>query len=66
MHELFPNFWKEAPVEGFINRHVISFLTPEDSLSLDFKTSRFASFPYNGFITLRAKFDRWLAKALMA
>jgi len=57
MHELFPNFWKEAPVEGFINRHVISFLTP-DSLSLDFKTSRFASFPYNGFITLRAKFDR--------
>jgi electron transfer flavoprotein-quinone oxidoreductase len=62
MHELFPNFWKEAPVERFINRHVISFLTPEDSLSLDFKTSRFASFPHNGFITLRAKFDRWLAR----
>jgi electron transfer flavoprotein-quinone oxidoreductase len=60
--ELFANFWKEAPVERFINRHVISFLTPDDSLSLDFKTTRFAHPPYNGFITLRAKFDRWLAR----
>jgi electron transfer flavoprotein-quinone oxidoreductase len=62
MYELFPNFWKEAPVERYINRHVISFLTKEDSLSLDFKTTRFSSPPYNGFITLRAKFDRWLAR----
>ena len=61
MHELFPDFWKEAPVERFINRHVISFLTPDDSLSLDFKTASFTRPPYNGFITLRAKFDRWLA-----
>ncbi len=61
MHELFPDFWKEAPVERFINRHVISFLTPDDSLALDFKTAHFAHPPYNGFITLRAKFDRWLA-----
>jgi electron transfer flavoprotein-quinone oxidoreductase len=62
MNELFPNFWEEAPVERFINRHIISFLTPEDSLSLDFKTIRFSTPPCNGFITLRAKFDRWLAK----
>lgn len=61
MNELFPNFWKEAPVERFINRHAISFLTPDASLSLDFKTARFSHAPYNGFITLRAKFDRWLA-----
>jgi electron transfer flavoprotein-quinone oxidoreductase len=61
MHELFPNFWKEAPVERFINRHVVSLLTPEDSLALDFKTARFTRPPYNGFTTLRAKFDRWLA-----
>lgn len=45
MYELFPNFWKEAPVERYINRHVISFLTKEDSLSLDFKTTRFSSPP---------------------
>lgn len=61
MHEMFPDFWKEAPVERFINRHVIGFLTPEDSLSVDFKSASFANPPYNGFITLRAKFDRWLA-----
>jgi electron transfer flavoprotein-quinone oxidoreductase len=61
MDELFPGFWKEAPVERFVNRHVLSLLTPEDSLALDFKTARFAQPPYNGFTTLRAKFDRWLA-----
>lgn len=61
MHELFPNFWEEAPVERFISRHVISFLTEEDSLSLDFKTTGFKSSPNKGFIALRAKFDRWLA-----
>ncbi len=60
MNELFPGFWKEAPVERFINRHVISFLTKEDGLSVDFKSSHgdFAAAP--GFIILRAKFDRWM------
>ncbi len=61
MNDLFPNFSKEAPVERFVSRHIISFLTEKDSLSLDFRTTRFDSLPHKGFITLRAKFDRWLA-----
>ena len=32
MNELFPGFWKEAPVERFLKRHVISFMTKEDCL----------------------------------
>jgi electron transfer flavoprotein-quinone oxidoreductase len=60
MNELFPDFWKEAPVERFISRHVISFMTKEDCLSVDFKSphSGFDSAP--GFIILRARFDRWM------
>jgi electron transfer flavoprotein-quinone oxidoreductase len=62
MHELFPDFWKEAPVERFVSRHAISFLTEEESLSIDFKTSHSGSSSRHGFITLRAKFDRWMAE----
>lgn len=62
MYELFPKFWEEAPVERFVSRHVLSFLTEEDSLSLDFRSSQFGRLPGKGFIMLRAKFDRWLAQ----
>jgi electron transfer flavoprotein-quinone oxidoreductase len=62
MHELFPDFWKEAPVERFVSRHAISFLTEEESLSIDFKSNHSGAASNRGFITLRAKFDRWLAE----
>ena len=62
MYDLFPNFWEEAPVERFVTRHAISFLTEEESLSIDFKTNHSGSSSGHGFITLRAKFDRWLAE----
>jgi electron transfer flavoprotein-quinone oxidoreductase len=60
MNELFPGFWKEAPVERFLNRHVISFMTKEDCLSVDFKSSHGDYDRAPGFIILRARFDRWM------
>ena len=60
MSELFPGFWQEAPVELYINRHVISFMTKEDCLSVDFKSPRGDYDSAPGFIMLRAKFDRWM------
>jgi electron transfer flavoprotein-quinone oxidoreductase len=62
LNQLFPEFWKEAPVERFVSRHVISFLTPKGSVGLDFKSAGSAAPSYNGFILLRAKFDPWMAK----
>ena len=61
LHELFPNFWEEAPVERYIKRRKFSFLTGDSALSIDFTTKKFDEPPYNGFSVLRAKFDRWLA-----
>jgi len=60
MHQLFPDFPKEAPVERFVNRHTITFLDQEDGFSFDFRTPLSPS-SHHGFITLRAKFDRWMA-----
>lgn len=62
LNELIPEFWKEAPVERFVTRHVLSFMAENGSTSLDFKSTRFCTAPYNGFILLRAKFDGWMAQ----
>lgn len=61
LHELIPNWWEQAPVERYLTRRVLSFVAPETSFSMDFRSTRFAVPPYNGFAILRPKFDRWLA-----
>jgi electron transfer flavoprotein-quinone oxidoreductase len=60
MEQLYPGFWKEAPIERSVSRHAISLLTEKDALTVDFKSERFEK--NRGFIVLRAKFDQWLAK----
>jgi len=60
MARLFPDFAKEAPVERFVNRHSITLLDGEDALTFDFRTPQVPG-AHHGFITLRAKFDRWMA-----
>jgi len=60
-HQLFPNFWEEAPVERYIARRKLSVLTEEAALSTEFASQKFAEQPYNGFSLLRARFDRWFA-----
>lgn len=59
MKELFPNFLDEAPIERLVSRHIISFLTEQESLSIDFKSK--STETHYGFTILRAKFDQWLA-----
>lgn len=59
--ELIPEFWKEAPVERPVTRWALSFLTPDSSVSMEFKDTRSGTPPYNAFTVSRAKFDRWYA-----
>ena len=59
--ELIPDFWHEAPVERYITRRVLGFVSPRSSFSLDFATTEFSEPPYNAFTLLRPKFDRWFA-----
>ncbi len=61
LHDLIPNWWEQAPVERYICRRMLSFMSPETSVSLDFRSTTYAEPPYNGFSILRPKFDRWFA-----
>lgn len=61
LNDLIPDFWKEAPIERYIANQRLSLLGEESCLSLEFTTPKFSHPPYNAFITLRSRFDRWLA-----
>ena len=61
LHELIPNRWEQAPVERYVNRRQLAFMSATTSVTVDVRTTRFAEPPYNGFTVLRPKFDRWLA-----
>ena len=61
MHNLIPEFWKEAPVERRLRRNVISMLSKDSAASLSFECSKFSEPPYNGFTVLLSKFNEWFA-----
>jgi len=61
-HEIYPNFWEEAPIERAIRGHGIIFLGEGSSTALDFRSDEASSPPFNAFSVLRAKFDPWMAK----
>ena len=57
--ELIPNFGEQAPIERYVNRHDLIFLTDSASFSISHKDDEFGQLPYNGVTLLRAKFDPW-------
>jgi len=61
-NKLLPDFWKQAPVERYVTRHIVTFLTSGSSLSVSFADSEFGQPPYNGVTLLRAEFDQWYAQ----
>ena len=63
LNELIPNWWEQAPVERYICRRDVAFVSPHTSVTLDFRSNQtgYADPPFNGFSVLRPKFDRWFA-----
>lgn len=39
LHELIPNWWEQAPVERYICRRGLAFMSPETSVSFDFRSA---------------------------
>jgi electron transfer flavoprotein-quinone oxidoreductase len=61
LDELLPDFWNQAPLERYVTRHILTFLTGDASFSVTSADNEFGSPPYNGVTLLRAKFDPWYA-----
>lgn len=61
--EIFPDFWKSAPVERYNTEHKFALLGNKDGTVIGYRNEEHAVEPhYNSFTVLRAKWDRWCAE----
>ncbi len=66
LDDLVPDWHSKAPLERIVTRRATMILTKTQSLALDFRTSAWATPPYNGATALRPEFDAWLATEAVA
>ncbi len=64
--QIFPEFWKEAPLERPITEENYWFLTGESVTKFGHRNQRYAEEPYNAFSVFRAHFDKWMGEKLKA
>ncbi|WP_411705985.1 FAD-dependent oxidoreductase [Edaphovirga cremea] len=60
LEKIMPGFAREAPVERLITREKISFMTAEDSVTLDYHAKEKNNPTEESYSVLRAQFDPWL------
>ncbi len=58
LKKLLGNSWKEAPIERFVRKEGITFMTDDSAFSVEFESKD----PEGSFTAKRAKFDKWLAE----
>ncbi len=59
---VYPDFWKEAPLERPITCYNTVLLDKEASVNISLNAPEFRSAPYNAFSVLRVKLDKWMAE----
>jgi electron transfer flavoprotein-quinone oxidoreductase len=60
--DVFPEFWKEAPLERPIVESNYWLTTDTAVTKYGFRTQEFAEEPFNAFTVFRSKFDRWMGR----
>ncbi|HEX2950645.1 MAG TPA: FAD-dependent oxidoreductase, partial [Armatimonadota bacterium] len=64
--EVFPEFWKEAPLERPIVEQGMWVLTEDSAVKAAHRSAEWAKEPYNAFSVLRGRFDAWLGQKVAA
>lgn len=62
LDEVFPNWWKDGPVERPITQKGVGMLTKDSNFQIGFATEEWKKPPHNAFSVLRARFDLWLSE----
>ncbi len=62
LEQFLPDFWETAPIERYVMKKNLSFLTETDGCTMEFECGNFDEPPYNGYTVFRPRFDRWLAR----
>jgi electron transfer flavoprotein-quinone oxidoreductase len=61
LDQLHPKWWEQAPVQRWVTRRSTMVLTDDQALTVDFRSAKWASPPYNGATAYRPDWDHWLA-----
>ncbi|WP_405019851.1 FAD-dependent oxidoreductase [Kitasatospora sp. NBC_00070] len=61
LDELVPQWWDEMPVERWVTRRSTMVMTADQALTVDFRSQRWGTAPYNGATAHRSDLDGWLA-----
>jgi electron transfer flavoprotein-quinone oxidoreductase len=61
IRNLFPDLWKDAPLERHVTKEILTLIGETNSTTLELYSERFNQEPYPSYTILRAKFDRWFA-----
>ncbi len=62
LFDLVPEWAKDCPVERYVTKETMAFLTADASLGLTFDSPKLSEGKASSFTALRPKFDAWLAK----
>ncbi len=60
--QIFPDFWKEAPLERPIIEENYWLLTEGSVTKVGHRNEKFGEAPYNAFSVFRAHFDKWMGE----
>jgi len=60
--EIFPEFWKDAPLERHLIETQAWVLTEKAAFKAAHRHEAFDQEPYNAFSIFRARFDKWMAR----
>ncbi|MCL1976418.1 MAG: FAD-dependent monooxygenase [Firmicutes bacterium] len=62
LEKLYPGFYREAPVERYLTRKNLGFITEQQLLSIAYHDDNKSNLPYKGYSIQRGRLDRWLAQ----
>jgi len=62
VRDLFPDLWKDAPLERRITKEIFTLMDDDSSTSFELFSQRFNQPPYHSYTILRSRFDKWLAE----
>lgn len=62
LEKVFPGFEREAPIERYVSRKMLGFITPNQLFSVAYQDDKKTVPPYAGYTVLRPQLDRYLAE----
>ena len=62
IESVFPGFHMEAPIERYVSRKMLGFITPDQLFSIAYQDDKKSAPPYAGYTVLRPQLDKYLAK----